>query len=55
MDDNVISNAAYYRSREETERALADQAPVDDIGRIHLELARRYAQLAAELEGQPAS
>ena len=55
MDDNVISNAAYYRSREETERALADQAPLDDIGRIHLELARRYAQLAAELEGQPAS
>ena len=52
MDDNVISNAAYYRSREETERALADQAPVDDIGRIHLELARRYAQLAEEFEAQ---
>ena len=52
MTDDVMSNAAYYRSREETERALADQAPVDDIGRIHLELAERYAQLAKEFEAR---
>ncbi len=52
MDENVMSNAAYYRSREETERALAHQAPVDDIGRIHLELAERYAQLAEEFEAR---
>ena len=52
MNDDVLSNAAYYRSREEAERALADRAPVDDIGKIHLQLAERYAQLADEFEAQ---
>jgi hypothetical protein len=52
MDDDVMSNAAYYRSREEVERALAGQAPVDDIGKIHLQLAERYAMLADEFEAQ---
>ena len=52
MDDDVMSNAVYYRSREVAERALADQAPVDDIGRIHLQLAERYAQLADEIEAR---
>ena len=52
MDDDVMSNAAYYRSREENERALANQAPADDIGKIHLELAERYARLANEFEAK---
>jgi hypothetical protein len=52
MTDDVMSNAAYYRSREEAERALANQAPADDIGRIHLQLAERYAELADQLEAQ---
>ena len=52
MDDDVMSNAAYYRSREEAERALAHQAPVDDIRNIHLQLAERYAQLAGEFEAK---
>ena len=52
MNDDVSSNAAYYRSREVSERALASQSPVDDIGKIHLQLAERYAQLADEFEAQ---
>jgi hypothetical protein len=52
MKDDVMSNAAYYRSREESERALARQAPLDDIGKIHLQLAERYAELADALEAQ---
>lgn len=48
MYDDVMSNAAYYRSREEAERASAEQAPTDDIRRIHLQLAKRYAELADE-------
>jgi hypothetical protein len=47
---DVDSNAAYYRNREEAERTLAHQASADDIRGIHLQLAKRYAQLAAELE-----
>jgi hypothetical protein len=50
MDDDVMSNAAYYRSREEAERASAHQAPSDDVREIHLRLAERYAQLADEFE-----
>ena len=52
MVDDVMSNAAYYRSREEAERTLANQAPASDIGKIHLQLAERYAQLAADLEAR---
>jgi hypothetical protein len=52
MNDDVGSNAAYYRAREQTERALADQAPADDIGKIHLQLAERYAELADQFEAQ---
>jgi hypothetical protein len=52
MDDDVMSNVAYYRSREQAERALANQAPAADIGKIHLQLAERYAALAAEIEAQ---
>ena len=51
-DDDVMSNAAYYRSREEAERALAHQAPTDEIRKIHFQLAERYAQLVEEFEGQ---
>lgn len=50
MNDDVVSNAAYYRSREEAERDLAHQAPVEDIRKIHLQLAERYAELAEEFE-----
>jgi hypothetical protein len=50
--DDVMSNAAYYRSREEDERPLANQASIEDIGKIHLELAERYAKLAEQLETQ---
>ena len=52
MDDDAMSNAAYYRSREEAERASANQAPTDDIRQIRLQLAERYAQLATEFETQ---
>jgi len=52
MDDDVMSNAAYYRSREEAERASAHQSPTNDIREIHLQLAERYAQLADEIETQ---
>ena len=52
MDDDVMSNAAYYRSREEAERDSAHQAPTDEIRKIHFQLAQRYAQLAEEFEGQ---
>jgi hypothetical protein len=50
MDDAVMTNAEYYRSREEAERDLARQAPADDIRQIHLQLAERYAELADEFE-----
>lgn len=50
MNDDVRGNAAYYRSREEAERDLAHQAPVEDIRKIHLQLAERYAELAEEFE-----
>ena len=50
MDDDVLSNAAYFWYREEAERTLADQAPADDIRQIHLQLARRYAELGEEFE-----
>lgn len=52
MYDDVMSNAAYYRSREEAERASAQQAPTEDIRRIHLQLAKRYAELADEFDAQ---
>lgn len=52
MDDDVMSNAAYYRSREEAERESAHQAPSDEIRKIHFQLAERYAALAEEFEGQ---
>ena len=52
MDDNALGNAAYYRQREEAERDLAERAPAEDIRMIHLQLARRYAQLADEFEAQ---
>jgi len=52
MTDDALSNAAYFRSREQAERALAKQAPTVDVGRIHLQLAERYAGLAEEIEGR---
>ncbi|HTK59091.1 MAG TPA: hypothetical protein VL336_08930 [Sphingomicrobium sp.] len=52
MDDDIVSNAAYYRSREEVERKSAHQAPTDEIRKIHFQLAERYARLAEEFEGQ---
>lgn len=50
MTDDVLGNAAYYRQREITELELAEGAPADDIRTIHLQLARRYAELAHEFE-----
>jgi hypothetical protein len=57
MDDEVMGNAAYYRKREASERDLAESAPAPDIRKIHLQLAKRYAELAEEFEaeGRPAS
>ncbi|HVJ70622.1 MAG TPA: hypothetical protein VM531_03780 [Sphingomicrobium sp.] len=52
MDADVHSNAAYYRNRADVERALAEKAPNDDIGKIHLQLAERYSDLAEEFESQ---
>jgi hypothetical protein len=50
MENDVRSSAAYYRTREKAERILAQEAPLEDIQKIHLELAVRYAELAADLE-----
>ena len=50
MDDDGMSNAAYYRSKEKAERASAQQASSDDVREIHLQLAERYARLANEFE-----
>ena len=50
MDVDIESNAAYYRNRADVERNLAEQAPAEDIRQIHLQLAERYAELAAEFE-----
>lgn len=39
------SSAAYYRAREEKERALAEAATSPMIAGIHRDMARRYAEL----------
>ncbi|WP_157216238.1 hypothetical protein [Flavisphingomonas formosensis] len=39
---------SYYRRREQDERQMARVAPEPSIRRIHLDMAARYAQLAAE-------
>ena len=49
MDDDVMSNAAYYRSREEAERASAIQAPTDDIRQM------TYNWLGATRNSPPSS
>jgi hypothetical protein len=38
---------AYYRRREQQERALASAATSSVVGDIHLELAERYARIAS--------
>jgi hypothetical protein len=50
MGNDGETNAVYYRNREETERTLAHQAPTDAIREIHMQLAKRYAELADEFE-----
>ena len=44
------NSAAYYRNREQLERARAAQAVSEDIRQIHLTLAERYQALAEESE-----
>lgn len=41
-------NASYYRRREAQELKAAAMASDPEIGRLHWELARRYAYLAAQ-------
>ena len=52
MTDDALGNAAYYRHREASELELASKAPAEDIRKIHLQLARRYAGLADESEAE---
>ena len=44
------NSAAYYRTREQVERARAAQAVSDNIRQIHLTMAQRYRELAEESE-----
>jgi len=55
MDLDRASDAAYFRNRAEMERAMAGQAPTLAIGRIHLQLAERYATLANEIDERSSS
>ena len=41
----------YYRTREKHEREMARSAPSETIGKIHLELAEKYRELAEKAEG----
>lgn len=44
------NSAAYYRNREQVERARAAQAVSDNIRQIHLTMAQRYQELAEQSE-----
>lgn len=46
-DDNSVE---FYRRREQKERALADRAFDPHIGRIHREMAERYAALVRQAQ-----
>ena len=48
--DGTSNSAAYYRNREQAERNQAAQAVSDEIRQIHLTLAERYQELAAQAE-----
>lgn len=52
MNCDLDSNAAYYRTRAQVERAMAAQAPTPDIRKIHLELAECYSELATDFDEQ---
>ena len=41
-------DATYYAKREQEERRLASQAADDKAREIHLDLAEKYAELAAQ-------
>jgi hypothetical protein len=49
MNENS-SSAAYYREREKAERTLSEHAASLAIRDIHLEMAKRYRELAEQLE-----
>lgn len=50
MANSLFGSLSYYRDRERTERALADQAASPATRDIHLEIAELYRELAALLE-----
>jgi len=50
----MFANIDFYHHREDQERQLAERARNTDGRRVHLELARRYAQLIAEAQGDDA-
>lgn len=49
----VLNDSAYYLRREQQSRDLAGNARDDAIRKIHLDMARRYAELAAEAQARP--
>jgi hypothetical protein len=46
----ISTDIEFYAQRERQERQLADRSQCSDGRRVHLELARCYAQLIAESE-----
>jgi hypothetical protein len=50
---NILNDSAYYLRREEQSRDLAASARDAGIREIHLDMARRYAELAAETRAKP--
>lgn len=50
MNDTAFYSANYYRNRERAERDLADQAASIAIRNIHLQMAKRYRELAEQVE-----
>jgi hypothetical protein len=50
MNDQSFYSAIYYRDREQAEHALANKAASTAIRNIHLDMAKRYRELAGRLE-----
>lgn len=55
MDDDVMSSAASYRSRDDAEPDLTSRMPADETGNIYTRLDRPLAQPAADTAKAPIS
>ncbi len=45
-----IDEVDYYRRREQDQRRLADQASIQSIRNLHLDMADRYREMAQEAQ-----